>query len=111
MEIHVAKLAGFCFGVSRAVDTVEAALAGSYRTVCTLGKLIHNPGFVADLERRGVRVIGAADIDAVCEAATEDNPTAVCTRAHGITRELDERLRALAEANPHFHVMDCTCHM
>ncbi len=109
MEIHVAELAGFCFGVSRAVETVESALAGEYKTVCTLGKLIHNPGFIASLEARGVRVIGADEIDAVCEAATEENPTVVCTRAHGIPRGIDEHLRTLSEKNRYFHVADCTC--
>ena len=109
MEIHVAKYAGFCFGVSRAVRTVERALNGRYATVCTLGKLIHNPTFIAGLEARGVRIIGAEEADALCEAASAANPTVVCTRAHGIPRALDEHLRALAAKNPHFCVEDCTC--
>ena len=109
MEIHVAKYAGFCFGVSRAVHTVERALNGRYATVCTLGKLIHNPTFIAGLEARGVRIIGAEEADALCEAASAANPTVVCTRAHGIPRALDEHLRALAAKNPHFCVEDCTC--
>ncbi|MBE6612406.1 MAG: bifunctional 4-hydroxy-3-methylbut-2-enyl diphosphate reductase/30S ribosomal protein S1 [Ruminococcaceae bacterium] len=109
MEIHVAELAGFCFGVSRAVKTVERAIGGRYKTVCTLGRLIHNPGFIAGLESRGVRVITAEEIDAVCDGATRENPTVVCTRAHGIEKQLSEKLAALARKNPHFHVEDCTC--
>ena len=108
MSVTVASLAGFCFGVSRAVDTVEAAISEG-GTICTLGKLIHNPGFIRDLEERGVRVIGSDDIEAVAAAATESNPTVVCTRAHGITAQLEEYLMGLAEKNPHFTVRDCTC--
>ena len=48
-EIIVAKHAGFCFGVRRAVDTAAAA-APAY----TLGPIIHNPQMVAELERSGV---------------------------------------------------------
>lgn len=108
MSVTVAKLAGFCFGVSRAVDTVEAAISEG-GTVCTLGKLIHNPGFIRDLEARGVRIINADDIEAVAKASSETNPTVVCTRAHGITRELDEALIRLTEKYPHFKVKDCAC--
>ncbi len=109
MEIHVAKLAGFCFGVNRAVKAVKSALEGEYKTVCTLGKLIHNPGYIAELEKKGVRIIEACDIDRVWAEALKDNPTIVCTRAHGIVRELDEKLKRLEAENPHFHVRDCTC--
>ena len=41
-QIHLAKSAGFCFGVSRAVDRVNALLDAG-RRVCTLGPIIHNP--------------------------------------------------------------------
>ena len=108
MSVTVASLAGFCFGVSRAVDTVEAAIAEG-GTICTLGKLIHNPSFIRDLGARGVRVIDASNIETVAELASESNPTVVCTRAHGITAELDERLLELSAGNPHFTVRDCTC--
>ena len=108
MSVTVAKLAGFCFGVSRAVDTVEAAIAEG-GTVCTLGKLIHNPGFIRDLEERGVRVIDADGIEAVAAASGVANPTVVCTRAHGITKGLDAALRRLEGKYPYFKVKDCTC--
>lgn len=108
MDITVAKLAGFCFGVSRAVDTVESAIKEGV-TICTLGKLIHNPGFIRDLESRGVRIIEQNDIEAVAEAAAPDNPTVVCTRAHGVTADITEKLASLAASNPSFKVHDCTC--
>ena len=56
MSVRVAKSAGFCFGVSRAVELVEQAARGG-KTVVTLGPIIHNEGVVADLEARGVHVI------------------------------------------------------
>lgn len=108
MGVTVAKLAGFCFGVSRAVETVEKAIADG-GSVYTLGRLIHNSGFIRDLEKRGVGIIEISDIDGVFERANKDNPTVVCTRAHGITEEIDRRLHELEENNPYFTVMDCTC--
>ncbi len=108
MSVTVASLAGFCFGVSRAVDTVEAAVKNG-GTVYTLGKLIHNPGFIQDLEARGVKIIDADGIEKAAAEASEKNPAVICTRAHGITAELDCKLASLALANPHFKVYDCTC--
>ena len=49
MEIILAKTAGFCFGVDRAVRMTEQ-LAASKNKVATLGPLIHNPQCVAALE-------------------------------------------------------------
>ena len=56
--ITVAKTAGFCYGVKRAVDNVYKQAAEG-RKIATLGPVIHNPQVIADLERRGVIVCGA----------------------------------------------------
>lgn len=62
MPITVAKTAGFCFGVDRAVNTVYDLLKNG-KKVATLGPIIHNPQIVEDLRRRGVETIGSpADI-------------------------------------------------
>ncbi len=108
MEVTVASLAGFCFGVSRAVDTVEEAIKNG-GTVYTLGKLIHNPGFIRELEERGVRIIENSQLEEIAASATAENPAVVCTRAHGITLELSKKLFELESENPHFIVKDCTC--
>lgn len=50
--IRVAKTAGFCFGVDRAVNMVYE-LVDSGERVCTLGPIIHNPQAVDDLEKEG----------------------------------------------------------
>ncbi|MCI8387671.1 MAG: bifunctional 4-hydroxy-3-methylbut-2-enyl diphosphate reductase/30S ribosomal protein S1 [Clostridiales bacterium] len=107
-EITVAKLAGFCFGVSRAVDTVESSI-GTGGRLYTLGKLIHNPGFIRSLEDKGVKVISADDLERIFDETNVNNETTIFTRAHGITRELSEQLEDYASRNKYFHVRDCTC--
>jgi len=108
MSVTVASLAGFCFGVSRAVDTVEEEIKNGGR-VYTLGKLIHNSGFINELTERGVNIIDADSIEDLAKTASKASPAVICTRAHGITSELDERLSALAADNKYFTVRDCTC--
>ena len=56
MSVTVAKSAGFCFGVNRAVELVEQA-AKEGKQVCTLGPIIHNRHAVAHFEKMGVGVI------------------------------------------------------
>ncbi|MBQ6931217.1 MAG: hypothetical protein IJN38_03730, partial [Clostridia bacterium] len=58
MRLTLAKTAGFCFGVNRAVDLVYSMLDEG-KKVCTLGPLIHNPQVIEDLEKRGTRIIEA----------------------------------------------------
>ena len=52
-KICVAKTAGFCFGVDRAVKIVYNEL-DNRNNVVTLGPIIHNPNVVSDLEAKGV---------------------------------------------------------
>ena len=64
MEIILAKHAGFCFGVKRALDlTVEAAntAAANNERIYSLGPVIHNPQAVAQLEEMGVKVADTLD--------------------------------------------------
>ena len=84
MEILVAKTAGFCFGVNKAVSAVYKLLDEG-RTVCTLGPIIHNPQLVADLEKRGVRIVGSPD---------DVPPGAMLViRSHGVPASVYDRLR------------------
>ena len=94
-QIRLAKTAGFCFGVARAVEAVEKLLAEGNK-VCTLGPLIHNPTFVSSLEKRGVRVI-----ENVGEAETDE---IVVIRSHGVPKAVFEEL---TEKNSKF--FDATC--
>lgn len=95
MTIKLAKTAGFCFGVARAVDTVEDFLRQG-KPVCTLGPLIHNPLFIADLEKRGAKVVSSID----------DVPQGyiLVLRTHGVDRNI---INQLQERNIPFY--DATC--
>lgn len=58
MQIKVAKTAGFCFGVKRAVETVyEQAETNQGKKIYTYGPIIHNEIVVNDLRQKGVEVI------------------------------------------------------
>lgn len=59
MKVIVAKGAGFCFGVKRALEIVEKALGEEKGPFYTLGSLIHNPQVVERLSRRGLKVINS----------------------------------------------------
>ena len=95
MSVQVAKSAGFCFGVNRAVKLVQEA-AGSVETVATLGPIIHNRHEVARLEAMGVRVIAKPS------QATED--LTVIIRSHGVSRAVMEQLRWRG-----CRIVDATC--
>ena len=83
MEIRLAKTAGFCFGVNRAVELTYDLLNEGHK-VATLGPLIHNPQAVADMERRGALVADTVD----------DIPTGyeVIIRSHGVPRTIYDTL-------------------
>ncbi len=95
MKITLAKTAGFCFGVNRAVQTVYSLL-DSGRRVCTLGPIIHNDQMVAELERRGVRTVSSHTEVAQGEA--------LVIRSHGVPAEL----YAAAERDG-TEIVDATC--
>lgn len=82
-EIILAKSAGFCFGVNRAVALVES-LAAAGKKVATLGPIIHNTILVKELEAKGIRPI--ADLS---EAAADET---VVLRSHGVGRNVYDRL-------------------
>lgn len=93
-KIIIAKEAGYCFGVRRAVEMVETGLAAG-ESLCTLGPIIHNAQVAADLESRGAAVI---------EDIKEANGRRVVIRAHGVPSSVTERL--LAQGIP---FTDATC--
>ena len=96
MEINIAKSAGFCFGVRRAVDTVYKE--SGKKNVYTYGPIIHNDEVVADLERQGVGVINDSR-----EFASLGEGT-IIIRSHGVPRAIyDEIARAGLE------LVDATC--
>lgn len=97
-EVTVAKSAGFCFGVRRAVELVYGEADRSGVPVYTYGPIIHNGQVVDDLAARGVRVIG--DLSGIAELPKGK----IIIRSHGVSRAELERL----EASGH-EVLDATC--
>ena len=95
MQVLLADEYGFCFGVERAVEMVEEALAEG-AAVRTLGPLIHNTQEIERLEAEGVRTIDAP-------AEVRAGETAVI-RAHGVTPGVQRQLEARATK-----VVDATC--
>ncbi len=100
----VAKSAGFCFGVKRAVDTVYRLSEGKHEPVYTLGPIIHNETVVAELAKRGVTVLTSPE-----ELAKVTRGTIVI-RSHGVSKEIDDRLHTMAEASGGaLRIEDATC--
>lgn len=91
--VILAEHAGFCFGVKRAVDAVEAHIR---ENIATLGPLIHNEDVVRSLESRGVK----------CIERVEDAPpgTTIVIRSHGAAPEV---YRALKDRGLEY--IDATC--
>ena len=108
MSVTVAASAGFCFGVRRATEALERELEHPERTVCTLGRLIHNDGYNRSLEERGVRSVTADMLDGIFEECEAGKAYTVVVRAHGEDRAVLERLYRAQEIYPDFRVLDCT---
>ena len=87
MEVNVAKTAGFCFGVKRAVDQVyEQTEKENGKKIYTYGPIIHNEEVVKDLRSRGVEVIHSEEELA---ALTEG---IVIIRSHGVPKGIYDLL-------------------
>jgi 4-hydroxy-3-methylbut-2-enyl diphosphate reductase len=95
MKLLVAKSAGFCFGVKRAMDMALEAAKKYPKDLYTLGPLIHNPQAVKFLEELGVKV----------KNRIENIPKGtVIFRSHGVS------LRDLKKAREkRLHIIDATC--
>lgn len=85
MTFTLAKTAGFCFGVNRAVNLVYDLLDKGER-VATLGPIIHNPQLVAELEARGVRIIASPK-----EAESGET---VVIRSHGVEQSIYDEMES-----------------
>ena len=97
METILAKTAGFCFGVKRAVDTVYSEIEKG-DNIYTYGPIIHNEQVVMDLERKGVQIIESADELDGTKYGT------VIIRSHGVTSDEYDKIRASG-----MNVVDATC--
>ena len=87
MEVKVAKTAGFCFGVQRAVDKVYELIDSCPDRLFTLGPIIHNEEVVNDLEKKGVRVASEEELKTLPEGST------VVIRSHGVGKKVYDQLK------------------
>jgi (E)-4-hydroxy-3-methyl-but-2-enyl pyrophosphate reductase len=95
--IKVAKNAGFCFGVKRAVDSVFDVI-NKYKYIYTLGELIHNKNVIAELAQKGVHIVSG-----VSEIPKRDS-TLVIVRSHGLPRCVFGQIEEGG-----FELLDLTC--
>ncbi len=95
-KIKLAKYAGFCYGVKRAVETVTKLKAENPdKDVCVLGELIHNTDVINELENLGIKTLG--------EIPQEGSGICVI-RSHGESPEVIEKIKHAG-----FIPVDLTC--
>ncbi|WP_027361855.1 4-hydroxy-3-methylbut-2-enyl diphosphate reductase [Halodesulfovibrio aestuarii] len=96
MEVRRAKTSGFCFGVSLALEKLDAEVEKNDAKIATLGPIIHNPQVLEQYKNMNVRCLEHAD------DANKDER--VIIRAHGIPRETETTLTDSCK-----EVVDATC--
>ena len=98
MKVIVAKSAGFCFGVKRAVEKVYELIEQGENGVYTLGPIIHNEKVVAELEEKGVYSLDSLD------SLDKDKIKKIVIRSHGVPSSVYD---VLNEADISY--LDVTC--
>ncbi len=96
MKIHLAKSAGFCFGIRRALD-LAFKTAAKHARVYMLGDLVHNEDVIAAIKKAGIRKI---------RTLGPGRGKTLLVRAHGASRATLERARKLG-----YTIIDATCPM
>lgn len=96
IKIILAKRAGFCFGVKRAVEMAEKSLSKKNGRVFCLGEIIHNPQVVSGLEKRGMETI--FNLRKIKKGDT------LIIRSHGVSPEIIEKAKKKGA-----RVVDATC--
>ena len=99
MEVKLAKTAGFCFGVKRAVDTVYKEAEKNNETIYTFGPIIHNEQVVEDLEKNGVFVVNTTT-----ELKALKPGTTVIVRSHGVGKSIYDLMDECG-----LNIVDATC--
>ncbi|MBS6644713.1 MAG: 4-hydroxy-3-methylbut-2-enyl diphosphate reductase [Clostridiaceae bacterium] len=98
MEVIVAKTAGFCFGVKRAVDKVYEQIRTAQKPIYTFGPIIHNEEVVKDLEEKGVQVLNSQEELKKLESGI------VVIRSHGVGKHIYDLLKS-----KNIDIVDATC--
>lgn len=95
MKIELAKTAGFCFGVNRAIKAVEKGIQEG-KNIATYGPIIHNERVVKELSEKGVRVI-----EDIKDARPDET---IVIRSHGVPKNIIDEL-----TNSDYSFIDATC--
>ena len=98
MKVVLAKSAGFCFGVKRAVNKVYEVATEGQAPVDTFGPIIHNEEVVKELEEKGVHVIH--DLDGL----KQKKEGTIVIRSHGVSRDVYEKMQQCG-----CEIVDATC--
>lgn len=97
MKVELAKSAGFCFGVEKAVNTVYEEAKKENEIVYTLGPIIHNEEVVKDMKKRGVEAVKMEDLASLPKGT-------VIIRSHGVSRDVYNFVKHSGH-----RVVDATC--
>ena len=97
MKVELAKSAGFCFGVEKAVNTVYEEAKKNDDIVYTLGPIIHNEEVVKDMKKRGVEAVAIEDLHSLPKGT-------VIIRSHGVSKEIYNYVKKSGH-----RVVDATC--
>ncbi len=98
MKINLAKSAGFCFGVTRAVNEVYKQIESNVTPIYTYGPIIHNDEVVKEFEQKGVVVIhDLAELSCLKKGT-------IIIRSHGISKK---ELDIMSDAG--FEIVNATC--
>lgn len=98
MKVEVARSAGFCFGVRRAVEICAQQAQNGKKPVYTYGPIIHNEQVVSGMEKKGVHVInGPEELGHITRGT-------VIIRSHGVGKKIYDQINAQGLA-----LVDATC--
>jgi len=95
MKINIARKAGFCFGVKRAIDITFNLAKEDNKGLYTYGPLIHNPQVVEELKLKGVKTV---------DDLTSPDIRTIIIRTHGVSPEVYDETSKMG-----YNVIDATC--
>ncbi len=95
MEVKIAKIAGFCMGVRKAMDIALSCAQTTQKPIYTFGPLIHNPS--------ALDLLASKDIE-ILKHVPQSGNGAVIIRAHGVPPETKMQLKYAG-----FYIIDATC--
>lgn len=95
MEVIVAKTAGFCFGVKRAIDIAFGLAEKKQKGIFTLGPIIHNPQVIEKLREREISPIEDLSVEGI---------ETIIIRTHGVPVQILQEI-----SNAGYEIIDATC--